>query len=331
MQDLWRNAREELRAGRRVFLAFVAQAQNGSPGTPKARLLVREDGSQVGTIGGGIMEKRLLESAVKALRLQAWSPRLQHLEHSALSDHPSGLICGGRQTNALATLTPDRDLATVAEIVQRMDARQEGVIELNARGLALRTRTRQPRFAFLFQQEAGSWTLQLSLLPDRRIAIFGAGHCGQALARQMLRLGFATRLFDERKDLPLSPELKDEAVSLGDTPHAFVSKFDDWRDTPSVVMTHSYPSDLRALLAVMPERPSFLGLMGSPPKLARIFAELRRNGIPEASIKRLQAPVGLPIGSDTPEEIAVSVSAQILLNQHTSRTHEQHFADYAVT
>ncbi len=79
-----------------------------------------------------------------------------------------------------------------------------------------------------------------------------------------------------------------------------------------VVMTTDFPSDVRALLGVVSVPFPFIGVMGSSAKIAQIFQELRQAGVSETVLSRLYAPVGLPIGSHTPEEIAISVAAQIL-------------------
>ena len=82
--------------------------------------------------------------------------------------------------------------------------------------------------------------------------------------------------------------------------------------TAVVVMTADYLTDVRALLGVADLQFPFVGLMGGRRKISRIFAQLREEGIVQRTLDRVHAPVGLDIGSDTPEEIAVSVAAQIL-------------------
>ena len=77
-------------------------------------------------------------------------------------------------------------------------------------------------------------------------------------------------------------------------------------------MTHSYESDVEALRFALKQDFPFCGLMGSPPKLERIRKSLTGRGISRAQIDRITCPVGIEIGSDTPDEIAVSVAAQIL-------------------
>lgn len=329
MIDFWEKALIELKKKRKVFAAFVASNSKGSPGTTQARLLVFENGKQFGTIGGGVMEKQLLADAKAALDANSYSPRIQQAEHKSMSQNPSGLICGGWQKNVLLTLAPEADIPTVEKIYQAAVSRLSATVRINESGLQLleKPTDRDPR---LHLKEGSDWEFSFSLTPARTIAIFGAGHCGCAVARQMLRLGYQVSLFDERKDLADLPDASAMLdVYCGIAPSSFVSKIDDWPHRYAVIMTHSYPTDFRALFAVLPRNPAFLGLMGSVPKLRKIFQQLRDDGCPDEHIKRIIAPVGLPINSDTPEEIAVSVAAQIIQHRNNSLLHEQYEPDYA--
>jgi xanthine/CO dehydrogenase XdhC/CoxF family maturation factor len=149
----------------------------------------------------------------------------------------------------------------------------------------------------------------------RRIAIFGGGHCGQALARQMSLVGYDALLLETRAAV-----LPADAAALG--AGVVVRVVNDFREaaatvprpeqTVAVVMTTDFPNDVRALEGALRQPFPFLGVMGSPAKITEIRARLPALGFSETDLERLVAPVGLPIGSRTPPEIAVSVAAQIL-------------------
>lgn len=328
MIDFWENVSSELRSDRKVFVAFVADCSKGSPGTPKARMMVRFDGSQFGTIGGGIMEKSLLQNALKALRLDSFEPRLQRISHQAHAKNPSGLICGGSQSNALAVLTPSRDSDPVRLIVDALKSEQDVLIELTPAGLALRPQHTPVPSGSRLKTDGDTWAYQLSTTNLRRIVIFGAGHCGQALAIQMKLLGYHVTLCDTRKNLQISERIRSETTFLSSSPLGACLSIQHWNHTSVVVMTHSYPTDLDALQEVLPYGPSFLGLMGSPPKLLKIRKELAERSFTHAQIASIRAPVGLAIGSDTPEEIAVSIAAQLLQEQNLNTIHEPDYSNH---
>lgn len=328
MIDFWIRVLGELEADREVFLAFVAKCTKGSPGTPKARLLVFRDGSQEGTIGGGIMERRMLDFAALALRQRDFAPQLHTISHHPKSDAPSGLICGGSQSNVVAVLKPNRDTGTVAEIIDYLQGDDSASIRISPDGLELfrYTDTNHPP-AFLIEN-GGNWELRISTHNHRRVAIFGAGHCGQALAAQMLRLGYHVTLSDQRETISLSRDTDGALALISFEPSEACWEIKHWEHTAVIVMTHSYPTDLDALIAALPYKSPFVGVMGSPSKLRKIRHELAANGISREQIASLRAPVGLAIGSDTPEEIAVSIAAQLIQEQSSNSIHAPTAANY---
>lgn len=328
MIEFWKQVRHELENGRKAFLAFVAKASKGSPGTAQSRLLLCEDGRQIGTIGGGIMELNLLESAQSALAQNSFLPQLQELSHNRNASNKSGLICGGKQSNVLIVLNPS-NLQTVATIVDALRAGRPSSVKINP--LGLQHCDQSPRLESLSKLEIGGsdqWNYTLNLHNLRRAAIFGAGHCGQALAAQLLRLGFHVSLCDERKSLDLRFSKSKPVQLTGISYFEACERIQYWDTTAAIVMTSGYPGDLKALKACLPSHPSFIGLMGSSPKLTRIFKELEDNGFAPEAIKRITAPVGLPIGSDTPEEIAVSIAAELLQKQNTLFTNDAEFTHH---
>ena len=157
------------------------------------------------------------------------------------------------------------------------------------------------------------WTVKLELLNRKRIAIVGCGHCGNALARQMDFLDYDVTIMDPREEVLNSKSLPEgiekHQVSYAEAGDLIARK----KLTFVVVMTPSYPDDVDAVETLLSHPFPFIGVMGSPVKLVRIKKELGNRGISKAEIERLVAPVGLDIDSDTPQEIAVSIAAQILL------------------
>ena len=182
--------------------------------------------------------------------------------------------------------------------------------------MACGSRSGMPDFSrppFALTGDGERWRYEEDLLGRRRLAVIGGGHCAVALAEAMARLGYRARIFDTRTEVVTH----DRAAAVGTVTH--VADYADagpliaWPElTAVVVMTADYLTDVRALLGTAELRFPFVGLMGGRRKIARIFAQLREEGVPQEALEQVHAPVGLDIGSDTPEEIAVSVAAQIL-------------------
>ena len=206
------------------------------------------------------------------------------------------------------------DLASVHTIVARLRNDQGGWIEIDDAGLRLAedgAGVDAPRISLT--EEDGAWRYREDLLNRRRLAVIGGGHCAAALGKVMAPLGYRVRVFDTRAHVVSH----DRATTVGG-----VSIVADYADAGSeiahrestavVVMTADYRTDVRALLGVAGLPFPFIGLMGGRKKTERIFSLLREEGISRQTIERIHAPVGLDIGSETPEEIAISIAAQLL-------------------
>lgn len=314
--EFWRAVHQELSGGRPAFLALVADHTRHSPGTRGAALMLTKAGQQVGTIGGGIMEKELLEQARAALSGDAsFVPRARDLYHRR--DAPgarSGLICAGRQTNVAFVARPDRDLEAVDEAVSRLEADRAGLLCFAPdRGLWLEEQGPSVELPPVRLIRGDDWRYEEQLLALDRVVIFGGGHCGLALSRQMSWLGYVVTIADTRPEVSTLAENQWARHRIVRPDYAEVAGLVDHPEVScAVVMTADFPSDVRALVGALRQPFPYLGLMGAPAKLRAIDQALRAEGFGEEALARLVAPVGLPIGSSTPEEIAVSVAAQLI-------------------
>jgi len=298
-----------------VFVACVASHTRGSPGTAGAKLLVAESGELVGTIGGGAMEHRIVDQAKELLQGGNHRSEKQTLVHSEVaSGDASGLICEGSQTNVFCVLDGPRDLESVRAIVDTIRNDQRGWIEIDGAGLRLVEDGAGLDAASITLLEGdGVWRYREDLLNRRRVAIIGGGHCAAALGEVMTPIGYRVEVFDTRAHVVSH----DRATAVGGL--SIVADYAEAgpsiahrESTAVVVMTADYRTDVHALLGVAALPFPFIGLMGSRKKIERIFSLLREEGISPDTIDRIHAPVGLDIGSETPEEIAISIAAQIL-------------------
>ncbi len=313
--DFWQTLVACLEAKERVFLALVAENTRHSPGTVGARMLLSETGRRFGTIGGGIMEYKLLETAADILKGRAFTPEVQTLHHRKTADgERSGMICAGSQTNLYYLCRPESELDVVRSVVARLEAGRGGSLSITPRGMALDDDDDLSRPQVAFERgEASSWRYREQLLNRRRLALFGGGHCALALARTMNRLDYEVFVFETRENV-FEEELQHytRKVEIVDDFHHAGGRVDFPELTFAVVMTTDFPSDVRALSGVLPHPFRFIGVMGAPAKLKKITSRLEEQGFSSADLERLHAPVGLAIPSHTPEEIAISVAAQIL-------------------
>lgn len=316
MLDFWNKVVYELDCYQKVFVAIVVASRRGSPGTAKAQLLYTEAGEVLGTIGGGIMESRMLERAASAIESRDYTPRINTLFHrKGRGERESGLVCGGSQTVVTLVFEPD-DRVVLYEVVERLRYGKPGRLVISAAGIRLEEEDLEEPGCVL--RDADDWEAGIGLFNRRRILIVGCGHCGSALARQMDLLGFHVTVVEPRPELTTVADLPKSVQLLNKSYAEAATGISHARLTFAVVMTPSYPDDVNALASLLSEAFPFIGVMGSPSKLSKIREELSVRGFKDADWARVTAPVGVPMNSDTPAEIAVSVSAQILQKSNPS-------------
>jgi len=156
---------------------------------------------------------------------------------------------------------------------------------------------------WLYQEEAGQ---------RPTVTIIGGGHVGLALSRVMADLNFHIVVLDDRArvaTMAANTYVQEKQVVSYKSIGKHIS---EGKESYVVIMTFGHQGDERVLEQLAGKKLRYLGLMGSPAKIAQIFARLKKKGVGAASLKKVHAPVGLPINSHTPEEIAVSIAAEII-------------------
>jgi xanthine dehydrogenase accessory factor len=144
------------------------------------------------------------------------------------------------------------------------------------------------------------------------LCLFGAGHVAQPLARMAKSVGFRVEVADDRVKFANAVRFPDADLVVVDDFAAAAAKMTLGRETYAVVVTRGHKGDADALQAVLGRGLRFVGLLASRPKLVHVAAELEARGVPSADIATIHAPLGLEIGAATPEEIAVSVLAEMI-------------------
>ena len=151
------------------------------------------------------------------------------------------------------------------------------------------------------------------LRPEPRLIIAGAGYVAQALTKLAQRLDFRIVVVDDRRDLA-DPQAFGENVQLafGDIPQT-IQDLEPDEASWIVIVTRGHHLDKNALHAALGSRASYIGMIGSPSKVRRIFKELLKDGIARERLAQVHAPIGLDLGAETPDEIALSIAAELLM------------------
>ena len=150
-----------------------------------------------------------------------------------------------------------------------------------------------------------------ALLPLDHLVIFGAGHIGKALTEFATPLGFRSTVVDNRTDFAHAGRLPlaDEIIAK---PYAEAFKEVNLEDAYIVIVTHQHLYDQEVLEHCVQQPYAYLGMIGSKTKVQKSFQELRDNGISDAVIESIHSPIGLDIGAETPEEIALAIAAEMV-------------------
>ncbi len=236
------------REGKASALATIIQCTGSSPQKEGAKMLIRGDGSTLGTLGGGCVEADVIQAALTAIR--DGSPQTIPFQ---LTEKHGGLVCGGK---ILVYIEP--------------------------------------------------------IAPEPHILILGAGHVGKSLSTLAKFAGYRVTVVDDRQEYANKENLPDaHDIVVEDFRNVF-SRVPVDGNSWIVIATRGHNNDLEALKGALKTEAQYIGLLGSKRKKALLFENLQKEGFSRKDIGRVITPVGLPIGSTGPEEIAISIMAQII-------------------
>ncbi|MEJ7769599.1 MAG: XdhC family protein [Chitinophagaceae bacterium] len=312
-RNSWKLIRESLEKNLAVMLLYVLQSAGSSPGRKGFMMVVNSTGEMEGSLGGGIMEHKFVEMAKARLNNPPRESSIHRQVHrKGAGDNQSGMICSGEQTILLYQVR-QRDTVSIQALINCMDQNKYGTLQLSPLGIEFSTGGLEANELEFTVETADKWVYREKIGYRNQLFIIGGGHCALALSRIMRPMDFYIHLFDDRKSLKtmMQNEYAHEKDVLDDyssLAHRIVSG----NHCYVAIMTFGYRTDAIALEALINKNFKYIGLLGSKYKVAKIFADLRLKNNDETAIKKIHAPIGLPIKSQTPEEVAVSIAAQII-------------------
>ncbi|MBK7979831.1 MAG: XdhC family protein [Ignavibacteriae bacterium] len=310
--DLWIFIYNKLNRNIKVNLLIVADSSLSSPGKSGFKMAISEDVETYGTIGGGIMEFDILNEIRGTLDQPEPVNFIRKLHHSKTKEgHTSGLICGGTQTLIVQTMTiQERDL--VKKIIDNLEDQSSGVLRLNPFGLDYTPNKENERDINLFFEDEQNWQYEENIGLLNTVYVIGGGHVGLAVSRAMSNLDFYVVTFDQRDDIIT---MKQNTFSHKKIITKFeeVNKFiRESKKSYAVIVTPNHDGDKEALKSIIGMNLKYIGLMGSSKKSDSIFKHLTDEGINPELFKKVHTPVGIDINAESPEEIAISISAEII-------------------
>lgn len=297
-----------------VMLLYVLESFGSSPGRAGFCMAVSADGQLQGSIGGGIMEHKFVELAKDKLRLAEYCKDIYKQVHDKSSlQFQSGMICSGEQTNFLYRVIKE-DIEAVSEIIRCFECYDTGKLRLSPKGIQFFPGPAEEIIEFNQQDEnTNDWIYEEQVGFKNNLYIIGGGHCSFALSEVASRMDFYIHVYDNRCDL--------NTFSKNEYAHkkTIIKNYADIQplipeadNTYVVVMTMGYRTDDVVIRSLLNKKFRYFGVLGSQKKMEKMISDYLEEGISENILKKIHAPIGLPINSQTPQEIAISIAAEII-------------------
>jgi xanthine dehydrogenase accessory factor len=328
-----------IRSGQDFVLATIVSRQGSTPRTAGTRMIVTRASRGVGTIGGGLLEARVMKQAAQVLaahRSELMPFDLSHTEVAAMD-----MICGGRvevlleyigpSDPAAAVMTSWREALAAAEpcsflTVVRFSDRKVDAIDhcLAHAGRVIRGAFPLDPLALEELTRVGRCGLRTVFLADAMIIVdpaatadtvhlFGAGHVARPTAHLAAFAGFRVQVVDDREefaDRARFPEA--EEVRVAESFESVLTGTALDRNAYVVIVTRGHMYDQTVLMQALRTQAGYIGMIGSRRKRDHIFDSLLKQGFTKEDLKRVHSPIGLDIGAETPEELAISIVAELV-------------------
>lgn len=320
-----------LEQGKPAMLAAIVRSSGSAPRTSGARMLVLEDGSLAGSVGGGALEGACQAKAAEMFASGAKFAELEFELHPR-SAAEAGMVCGGDVDVLLHRVDCvdleffrslrsefSRGLRPLLLTFLPQDGKGPRLVHLSpvtggdvspAVREELLRKSRKTRVPFQLESEAGTIYVEPLVHPGT-VWLVGAGHVALATAKIADFTGFEVVVMDDRAEFasceryPLAREVR--------VLESFDNCLDDLGvDDYVVIVTRGHLHDRDVLAQALRTEAGYVGMIGSRSKREAVYASLRAEGFSDADLGRVHNPIGLPIGADTPEEIAISIVGELI-------------------
>ncbi len=309
---LWKYISNKISSDKKIVLLIVANASNASPGRTGFKMAIADDGTSIGTIGGGIMEFDIFAEIKKSFLNKENFSFVRKLHHSNLANgDKSGLICGGVQTIVFKSLSKE-NIGIIKRIETNLGIEKSGLLLITEHSLSFVPQETNSTDISLKYDKNNNWIFEENIGIPNTVYIIGGGHVGLAVSRVMSTLDFHVVIFDHRKNV----QTMDENIFANKKVIISYNKISDHiiegNKSYVVVVTPSHDGDKDALKSVLNMKLKYIGSMGSAKKIKSIFNQLKNEGFSDTHLDKINTPIGLEIEAESPEEIAISIAAEII-------------------
>jgi xanthine dehydrogenase accessory factor len=311
----------------------ILSTRGSSPRHSGAGMVVRKDGSSTGTIGGGPLEARAIREALEVLETR--QSRLFEFNSRSL-----GMMCGGDGLVLIELVDASQPDASgfFANLQRLLESGRRGWLVVRA-PVAAATAVRRclvdadgsvsgdpvcnPDKLRALAEKGGTYDRIIAESPaDTYVQpvgargtayIFGAGHCGEKLVPVLCSVGFATVVVDDRADFASEERFPTaDRIVVPDSFADVVAGLPIDENSYIVIVTRGHEHDTEVLAQALHTSAGYIGMIGSRAKVARTYEALLEEGFSSDDLARVCSPIGLAIGAETPEEIAISIAAELV-------------------
>ena len=346
MKEVFEEATNQINEKHPLVIATVVRTKGSTPQKPGAKLLVRNDGSGVGTLGGGCVEGDIWYAAKQLMKNRGSAETIGYELNEEIAAQ-DGLVCGGTmfflvdpiyekgqealfldeinsaylggEPVALASLvktTPDIDSKLGGKLLIRSDGSVVGTLganNLNSEAIKYGIELMAYGNSKYVRSETGAEYFVEGYTTPPRIILCGGGHVSRAIYTFAVNLGFNLTVIDDREEFANKTRFPLANVVVAESSAEGFRSIEINKNTFIVIATRGHRYDHVSLEAALNTSASYIGLLGSKRKTILIYEELLSKGVSIDRIKDVRAPIGLDINARTPEEIAISIMAEILM------------------
>lgn len=338
MKQLAEAALKMLRSGISFAQATVLESSGSTPREAGSSMLIKADKSIVGTVGGGVLEANTVKTALKVI-----SEKKAAIAEYVLSEKGAaaiGAVCGGEAKVLIDYISAEDPGNTVffEQLLNACASNQRSHVvalisdsdQLSQRNTCLILPDGTSSCAEVFGPEVYAYlqkgkgydiftrlehysTYTFPVGSDGTVYIFGAGHCGEKLARITHTVGFETIVIDDRDEFANVSRIPEADKII--VPNKLDAPFDTITFGPDdyiVIVTRGHIHDEVVLRKALKTDAGYIGMIGSRKKRETIYKHLLDDGYTQADIDRVYSPIGISIGAETPEEIAISITAELI-------------------
>lgn len=345
IEDVFKSAIDILEHGGKAALSTIIASKGSLPMSEKSKMLVTPDGKIIGTVGGGCLEADVWAEARRVM--QEGKSNIQKFVLTEKYAGESGLNCGGI-VEILTEPLPEQGRDIFRTILELKDTGHRGTLTtiltdhpqypegrrklllcddgrtigtlgnaaleafVEIKGQAVLQGEEFAILDYLLDDGTNLKLFMEPVLPTPTVYVFGGGHVSFFVVRAAKLAGFKVKVIDDRPAFANTERFPEADAAIVMEFEQVRDTFDFGQDDYIVLVTRGHQHDQRILEQIYDCQARYIGMIGSKSKISKMWKRLEAKGIDRAYLDRVHAPIGLNIGADTPEEISISIVAELI-------------------